>query len=149
MSLELRFGQKQWNGLILSWGLPVEQPGKDEDQHRDAGIDQHRVDGGGVLHGLIEERIESGDAEDALEEDEPAMPVDQDPLLAEMSMGQKPENEQGHRPSPEGQRHRRNGGMHAPAEDKVAGPEQGGEDQQKIRHAGRLSVRLAVGCEHQ
>ena len=87
----------------------------------------HRI---GHLRARNDQGVETGHSQKTLDENKAEMSAGDVPFRHQVTEREKTQNNQGNGPAPEGEGHRGDGGMHAPAENKVAGPEQGGEDKQ-------------------
>lgn len=108
--IELALGDNQYypakrycHAEILSETEPVvvHCPGKKDNDDRRAGVDQHRIDGGGGLDRQINEAVEPGYPKDALHDDKFAVRQDKTALGQEMAEAETGKNQQRHRPSPE------------------------------------------------
>jgi len=93
----------------------VHQPGNNNDDDRDARVDQYGIDGSGRLHGKVDQGVETGDPEKSLEKEESAMLFDYIPLLVDQSQAKGGKNQQGRGPAPEGKADWWNFRMHSPA----------------------------------
>ena len=78
----------------------VHDPGNDDDDDRNAGVDQYRIYGGGGLDGHINQTVEAGHPNDALDDDELLMFYGQ-LALQEMAESETAEHEQSNHPAPE------------------------------------------------
>jgi hypothetical protein len=99
---------------------------------RNEGVEQDGVGCRCVLQANVSQRVVAADTEQTEHDDWPSSRAQQRPLRAQVWQGQRQHQRQRDRPAPEGERERRHLVANGAPDDHVAGPEQGGQDEQQI-----------------
>ena len=107
----------------------VHYPGNNNNDNRNTGVDEDGVDGCCGLNSKVDKTIETSNSNNPLHNNELFVFKDKLALNDQVTEPKAAENNKSDCPSPEGKRHRWDRSVHSTAEDKITGPEEGGEYQ--------------------